>query len=99
MKSLTDKELAEINRLDMAEELARARIKIAEQTVTILTLKSRLIATEIREANQALVGLKSAESHTRSERQNVLKIVQKKHKLADGWGFDPVSGEIKEGTE
>jgi hypothetical protein len=96
MKTLNDKELAEINRLDMAEELARAKIKIAEHGVTILTLKSKLLSIEIRDMNEALGEMKNAETNAKLERQNFLKTMQKKHKLKDGWGFDPTSGALKE---
>lgn len=96
MKSFNDKELAEINRLDMAEELARAKIKIAEHSVTILNLKAKLLSIEIRDFNQTVVDLKGEESKLREERQSFLKTMQKKHKLKDGWGFDPISGALKE---
>ncbi len=96
MKSFNDKELAEINRLDMAEELARAKIKIAEHSVTILNLKAKLLSIEIRDFNQTVVDLKGDESKLREERQSFLKTMQKKHKLKDGWGFDPISGALKE---
>lgn len=96
MKTLNDRELAEINRLDMAEELARAKIKIAEHAVTILNLKARILSTEIRDHNQTIVELKNAETRLKEERQTALKLLQKKHRLKDGWGFDPISGALKE---
>ena len=96
MKNLNDKELAEINRLDLAEELARAKIKIADHSVTILNLKARLLSVEIRDMNQTIVDLKNSEARLREERQSFLKTMQKKHKLKDGWGFDPISGALKE---
>jgi hypothetical protein len=96
MKSLNDKELAEINRLDLAEELARAKIKIAEQKALILSLRVHILTSELKEANSLVIDQKSAESRLKEERQSFLKLMQKKHKLKDGWGFDPISGALKE---
>lgn len=96
MKTLNDRELAEINRLDMAEELARDKIKISEQAVIILTLKQRLLAAEIEKSGDKLSELRVKESACKDARKSFLVTMQKKHKLKDGWGFDPTSGALKE---
>ena len=96
MKTFNDKELAEINRLDLAVELARAKIKIASQKAMITNLKSQLLSVELRDANGVVIERQSEEAKLIEERQTFLKLMQKKHKLKDGWGFDQISGAIKE---
>jgi len=96
VKTFNDKELAEINRLDLAVELARAKIKIASQKAMITNLKSQLLSVELRDANGVVIERQSEEAKLIEERQTFLKLMQKKHKLKDGWGFDPISGAIKE---
>lgn len=99
MKQLNDKELSKIRELELDDELARANIIIEEQRLQVLILKQRLLAVDIAKKQDDIVSAKGRSNEKIEARRTFLKLLQKKHKLKDGWGFNPDNGELKEAQD
>lgn len=99
MKQLNDKELSKIRELELDDELARAKIIIEEQRLQVLLLKQRLLSLDIASKQNDVVAAKGLSTEKIEQRRSFLKLLQKKHKLKDGWGFNPDNGELKEAQD
>lgn len=95
-KKLSDKELSKINELDTENELSCAKITIKDLELKNLVLQQKIIGHEISLKSHEREALRSAHAQKMEERRSFLLIMKKKHDLKDGWGFDPISGDIKE---
>jgi hypothetical protein len=93
---MTDRELSFVNQITTEEELCRVRIEKLKAEVSVLLLKQRLLAHEIKDKNLEVVEAQGEAQRKSEERREALKVIEKKHKLAAGWGYDPLSGELKE---
>jgi len=96
MKKLNDKELSCLERNDLAERLAKAECLIQKKEIEILSLHQKIISHKINEASISLGKLEEQKNHYVDVKRNFVKTIATKHKLSDGWGFCPDSGEIKE---
>lgn len=99
MKLLTDKELSYIAKLDLEQELAKAKLALCLLKINNLELKQKILFHELTNEKNNLENLRSLEASSKINRQEALKTMQKKHKLKDGWGFNPDSGEIVDGGQ
>lgn len=99
MKLLSDKELGHLRELDSKVEISKANLALSLLKIQNLELKQKIISLELMQQKNDLEILRSQEKETKIIRQDALKTLQKKHKLKDGWGFNPDSGEIVDGGD
>lgn len=96
MKKLNDKELSMLERNELREKLAKAELLIEQKTAENLTMQQKLLSLKINEISYRINKLDEQKNHHVDVKREFVKTLTTKHKLAEGWGFDPDSGEIKE---
>lgn len=94
---MTDKELSYLREVTLEEELACAKLDKAKAELNSLLLRQKILGHDIKDKNLEIIELQRSLENQVAVRRESLKTIEKKHKLAAGWGYDPISGEIKEG--
>lgn len=98
-KMLSNIELMQLKVDELDNKAAKLAVLLEQKNVECLMLKQKLMAQEVSIAQGNLKTLMDFQAGTLERKRENVRILQKKHNLADGWGFDPDSGEIKEGSE
>lgn len=97
VKQINDRELGEINVMDVEVNLADANIKIEQIKLDNLRLRQQILALESEKLQAKIVELNRAKEGKHQSRREYLKTIAKRLKLKEGWGFNPLSGEIIDG--
>jgi hypothetical protein len=97
MKKLSDKQLNLIKDKDMAEALTRQRVKSIENEIKYLEVSKKYIELQLANKRNELVDETNKMAQNKKERSELLKEIAKNKKLSPGWGFCPMTGEIKTG--
>lgn len=98
-KRLNDKELAMLEKNDMAHRVVKLELIVEQKNLENMALKKRLMEADMGLVSQKIENMKSLEAIRLTEKREFIKILEKKHKLSGKWGYCPDSGEIKEGEE
>lgn len=94
-KRLSDSELLSIVQNEREEDVEKLRLALLEQRYAYFqlqnTVKNEKFLAEISSAKSKVEGAKNL------KRQGLMSIA-KRHKLKEGWGFNPETGEIITGS-
>lgn len=95
----SNKELAKVTELDLDLEVEKSKIQNHELQVQNLMLRQKVLGHEIQEAQVRLSTQKNLINAKLESKREYLKRIAKKYKLKEGWGFNPDTGEIKDGGD
>lgn len=96
MKSLNEKELLYIDKIDLQEKLAKEKLISCILEVKNLELSIKNLSLNLAAKKNDLETLRNAETQARMVRSDTLKTIAKKKNLKEGWGYNPDTGEIIE---
>lgn len=97
MKSLTDLELSEIKALEMSHKLDLEKIKVARLEAKVFEHQQTIIIQRIADKKNEAESLRLSSERSKLELREKIKLIEKKKRLAPGWGFNPETGEITQG--
>lgn len=90
-------DLDKIELADVKEELAKARVVIAQKDIMVLELKIKHLEAQKQKLADALNTANSKHGDSRKERQDLLKSLASKYELkSEVWGYNPLTGEVHE---
>lgn len=98
-KVLSNLELMQLKIDELENNLARAEIAVEQKQLETLLLKQKLMGSEIGLVQSRVKNLMDVQAGKLEQKRANIKLLEKKLNLAPGWGFDPDSGEIKEGSD
>jgi hypothetical protein len=96
MKTIDDKELARLAKNDLEVQLATEKLRVSAFKIKNMELTQKVISLEMAAEKTNLEVLRGIEAAAKIVRADELKIIAKKKKLKEGWGYNPDSGEIVE---
>lgn len=97
MKVLSEVDLKSIEANDLNYLLATEKANALGYKIKAAELQMKVMSLEIEKLRQGLEGLKRDADRAKEAKQETLKRIAKKRRLAPGWGFNPDTGEIIEG--
>jgi len=89
-----EKELNKININDLELANAGLQMKLEKSLLNELKLKQQLMQQEVEKQQQQINTADKARASKSAQRTSFIKLLEKKHSLQAGWGYDPTSGKI-----
>jgi len=97
MKKLTEKQLNQIKDKDTAEAIGRVKVQSIENEIKYLEVSKKYLELQIANKKNDLVVMSNQITENKRERAELFREIAKTKKLSPGWGFCPMTGEIKQG--
>lgn len=96
-KMLSEADLLKIHANDLENKNAKLELIIEQKNLELVITKQKLMSQDVTLMQARIKTLGDIQANILSKKRDFVKGLTKKYNLAEGWGFDPDSGEIKEG--
>ena len=93
-KYLSELEIVSLEKRSLSIELAEALVKVEIRDRQILLLRADIL--KLKAESGVLGNLKTTLTSKKIAYKSKVTDLKDRYSLNDGWGYDPISGEIKE---